>query len=179
MSDFQQLSEDDLKDIIYLQDHVIAHIKAENLAPYIVARTDTYFEKHLLPPHKMIGFRKNGNGKLLAQCAFHVPQNFKPEKEIGLEDMPEFDEGDSVTILQAALVHPEARGKGLMKTMILDWLDWAKETSKKHLLARVEVSHQASISVFKKNDFNRIGLVKDARDGADVYVYHKILKAEE
>tara|TARA_B100001179_G_C18505680_1_gene366257 strand:- start:277 stop:816 length:540 start_codon:yes stop_codon:yes gene_type:complete len=178
MSDFQKLEEADLKDIIYLQDYVIAHIKAENLAPYIVARADTYFEKHLSHPHKMIGCRKNGNGKLIAQCAFHVPPDFKPKKEIGLDDMPNFEENDSVTILQAALVHPEARGKGLMKNMILDWIDWAKKTNKKHLLARVEVSHQASITVFKKNGFSRIGLVKDARDGADVYVFHKIIEKE-
>lgn len=162
-----QLSQHDLHDVIGLQNIALDDIAIRKTPPYIVYRPEQYFLDHLEDPHCIVGIRQDQS--LIAQ-AIHRITHYTPH-EIGLPDLmigPAL-----ISVLQGAIVHPDARGSGLMKTMVHNWVEWASARRIEHLFARTEASHIASQKSFLTHGFDEIGLIKDARDGADVKVFYR------
>ncbi len=154
-----------------LQSHVLADLKRHGQEHFIIERTANYFKRHIQNPSAILGVR-TPKGELMAQSIFHHSSALNPDYIKGLS-LDTHKICDPVSILQGAIIHPEAQGQGLLSRMIEAWLGWAEEKEYKHILTRIEAHNEKSLSVFKKAGLAEIGTVVDARDNANVVVLYK------
>jgi RimJ/RimL family protein N-acetyltransferase len=170
MNEFISLTEKNIDDAIEFQEIVMADLNDAGNYRFIIERSRDYFLKHLDSPNKVLGLYHDD--KLVAQSVFHHSQAINPDyiKGISIDD---YKICDPVSILQGAIIHPKFRGKGLFSSIIKNWINHAGNHGYNHIMARVEEHNTTSISAFKKFGFDVIGIVKDARDNADVAVLYK------
>ena len=165
------LTSDNIKDMLSLQDTVIAFLKRYEQEHFIIERERAYFLRHVQSPSTIIGIRSD-EGALIAQGIFHHSERLNPDYIDGIT-LDSWKLCDKVSTLQGVLVHPDFQGKGLMRTLIDFWMSWAQENGYEHLLTRAEEHNTRSIHSFTKAGMLDVGTIIDARDNATVKVLHK------
>lgn len=171
-------------DLIHLQDHHLQAIKSlhdlvhASLPPeeksFILPRSLEYFQRHFTRGFgsTMIGI-VHENILVAKSVILHPEENCAPDELGGaiLSTKPE-----STSILQAATVHPDYQGNGLMQAMVQHWMAYAQSQNKTHAMAEIEVRNHKSWSTFLKIGLNIVRVGKSPVDGADVYSAQERIK---
>lgn len=172
---FGYLGYQDIHDIVALQDAVHTNLKEQGNPRRIVKRSQEYFLEHLSSPHAMYGIKDKGI--LIAQGIFRVSDK-TTQKELCIEALPGLEQSDRLSVAQGVLVHPDYQGQGLMPKILSKWFAWCEENNIYHLAARTERSHDrahpnVSTQGFLKEGFNKVAVITDPSDNANVNVLHK------
>ena len=168
------LSPDDLQKILDLQNKVYDHLQKTSNPRFIIKRSDDYIASHLTGPHNIAGYELDGQH--VAQAIFRAPDPFDIA-ELGIKQIYDHDPAERISILQGIIIDPDFQGRGLMRQIMQDWIDWTVKKDIKHLAARTEASHEASKSNFRKAGFEIVETIIDPFDNAQVCVHHRLAKA--
>jgi|GEM_PF-2085022 len=169
---FRTLGINDFDTVLAMQNRIYNWLSENSNPRFIVPREEPYLREHLQLPHSIIGLIENENH--IGQAIFHAPHDFDIA-ELGIDTMPDFENGMRASVLQGMLIDPEYRGHGLMALVIEDWIAWCKTQNIAHLAARTEASHEASQKNFIKHGFKLIDTLIDPRDNAKICVFHRVL----
>lgn len=135
----KKLDKTNLKDVMQLQDKIIANLPADE-QHFILHRTKADYMKSLdSSSSNMLGVF-DGN-ELIAQAIYGLPKNGETR------DMPEFKSdlsNDRLVIFEAILVNPVYRGSGLMQKMLEHIEKHAIDKNRTHSIIQIAIDNPAS-----------------------------------
>jgi RimJ/RimL family protein N-acetyltransferase len=164
----------DLSAIRSLHDHVRESLPPEEKS-FILPRSESYFADHFArgAGSAMIGV-ETPDGILAAKCVILHPEENADPATLGGAIM--FSPPERTSIMQAATVHPDHQGRGMMQAMLRHWLGHARTHDRAHVMAEIEIHNQKSWSLFLRAGLNIIRVGRSPVDGAEVYSAQERIK---
>lgn len=161
------LNDSHVADFMRLHEDVRRHLP-EDEKGFLLPKDPELLYKHLNRGggNALIGARSGS--RQMAQAIIVHPEPGNEDYSIMRPRHP-VAEPENITFMQAAAVHPEWRGHGLLQEMIKAWTDHASSFGRRYMLAEVKAKNEASMSAFLKAGLHIASLTRDPVREDDVY----------
>ncbi len=135
---------------------------------FLLPKERELLERHLLRGGGNAIMAVRSGGRQIAQAIIVHPEKDHHDYSIMRPRYP-VAAPEKITFMQAASVHPDVRGQGLLLRMIEAWMAHAARHGRTQALAEVKVKNMPSLSVFLRAGMHIDSITLDPVRNDDVY----------